>query len=576
MMQEFPIEIADELKTISQEAGLIRSKLIAIRGHLPPNILEDLSSQESRVFDLSKKAMNFINERKNLLAISEIGKAINSSLNLDEVLRIVMDNIIQLTAAERGFLMLHDPNGNMTTRVARNWEQESLNETEYAVSRTIIQRVIDSGEPVLTTNAQQDPRFGNQNSIIAFNLRSIICVPLNVTHGQDGIIKKDLIGVIYADNRIRSGIFSDSEKDLLVIFANQAAIAIENARLFETLSRTLSEVTEIKKMMDNIFSSIPSGVITTDIDDLVLLVNPAAERIIGLSSLEMVGKKVCDLFPSISGSINDWVAQTRNHDQNLIDLEFSHHIGGKGLVTWRVNMSPLKNHEKLIQGVAIVLDDLTEKKRLELHRKWFERMVSPAVIEQLNPENLELGGRKSGITTLFADIRGFATYSESQSPEKLVAVLNRYLAAAADAILEEEGTVDKFLGDAVMAWLNAPIPQPDHAIRAVRAAINLRKKVTDLYKVLSPESYLEFGVGINFGDAVLGLIGTDKHQEYTAIGDSVNTAKRIQENSGKNQIIISESVYELVKDKILVNPLPPMVVKGKRSPLIVFELIGLR
>lgn len=576
MSQEIPNDLENELKRISRDAGVIRAKLVSIRGSLPPNILEDLSLQESQIFGISQKISKFITERKNLLALSDIGKAINSSLNLDDVLKIVMDNIIQLTAAERGFLMLRDSSGSMITRVARNWEQESLNETEHAISRTIIQKVIESGEPVLTTNAQQDPRFGNQESIITFNLRSILCAPLNVTHVQDETIKKDLIGVIYTDNRIRSGIFSESEKDLLVIFANQAAIAIENARLFESLTRTLSEVTEIKKLMDNIFSSISSGVITTGIEDQVLLVNPAAEKIIGLTSLEMVGKNVSDLFPSLSGSINKWLALTRDQGLNIIDLEISHPLAGKDLVTWRVNMSPLKNHEQLIQGVAIVLDDVTEKRRLELHRKWFERMVSPAVIEQLNPENLELGGRKTSITTLFADIRGFTSFSETQSPENLVNVLNRYLAAAADAILEEEGTVDKFLGDAVMAWFNAPIPQADHAIRAVRAALNLRKRVTELYRVLSPESYLEFGVGINFGEAVLGLIGTEKHQEYTAIGDSVNIAKRIQENSGKNQIIISETVFELVKDKILVKEMPELFVKGKRDPLKVFELIALR
>jgi len=206
----------------------------------------------------------------------------------------------------------------------------------------------------------------------------------------------------------------------------------------------------------------------------------------------------------------------------------------------------------------------------------FERMVSPAVIQQLDPNSLALGGKRVGITVLFADIRGFTSYSETQSPEQLVSILNRYLAAGAEAVLDEEGTVDKFLGDAVMAWFNAPIPQPDHTLRAVRAAIKLRERVAQLHAVLPPEAHLAFGVGIHYGDAILGLIGTEKRLEYTAIGDSVNTTKRLQENAGKNQIVISGLAYERVKDCVNVAPMQPMIVKGKREPIPVYEILELK
>ena len=239
-------------------------------------------------------------------------------------------------------------------------------------------------------------------------------------------------------------------------------------------------------------------------------------------------------------------------------------------------MSPLKDANRATHGVAIVLDDLTERKRLEGQRKLFERMVSPAVIQQLNPDSLALGGKRVGITVLFADIRGFTSYSENQSPEQLVSVLNRYLAAGAEAVLDEEGTVDKFLGDAVMAWFNAPIPQADHTLRAVRAALRLRERVAQLHAILPPEAQLAFGVGIHYGDAILGLIGTEKRLEYTAIGDSVNTTKRLQENAGKNQIVISQVAYERVRDYINVVEMQPMIVKGKRDPIQVYEVLGLR
>ena len=568
MPDQTPPSVDQQLKALSQSVGQIRSSVLPIRANLPSNMLEELSQLESRLYRLGQEVAAFAEERKNLIALTEIGQVINSSLELDEVLRIVMDNIIKLTEAERGFLMLRDESGQMSTRIARNWEQESLNQSEYAVSRTVMQRVIETGESILTTNAQEDPRFGGQESIIAFNLRSILCVPLKV--------KNDLIGVIYADNRIRSGIFTESERDLLGAFSNQAAIAIDNARLFASLRRTLAEVTELKNMMDNIFASIASGVITADIKDQITLCNRAAEGIIGQSAQQVVGRKLVDVLPSIAENILPQVASIRDRDAAITDLEIRHDLPLRGLVDWRLNLSPLKDANQTTQGIAIVLDDLTERKRLEAQRKLFERMVSPAVIQQLDPNSLALGGKRIDITILFADIRGFTSYSENQSPEQLVSVLNRYLAAGAEAVLDEEGTVDKFLGDAVMAWFNAPIPQADHTMRAVRTALKLRERIAQLHAVLPPEAHLAFGVGIHYGDAILGLIGTEKRLEYTAIGDSVNTTKRLQENAGKNQIVISAQAYERVRGQVFVRAMEPMTVKGKREAIAVYEVLGLR
>jgi len=563
-----PTTLHDQLLILSKQAGAASNALQGKKVKVPKEIVKDVETLEESLSQISKMMEAFEGEHSNLRELAGIGQVVNSTLELDSVLQIVMDTIVRLTGAERGFLMLRDDQGAMTTRIARNWEQESINPGEFAISRTIVEKVIDGGEPILTTNAQEDPRFGAQESVVAFNLRSILCVPLKV--------KDDLIGVIYADNRIRSGIFSENERDLLTAFSNQAAVAIENARLFSSLKHTLAEVTELKNLMDDIFASIASGVITADIGNQITLCNKAAEKILGHSAIDMIGQPLNDILPTVAENIGPHLDSVRNTDQPVVGLEISYTQPQRGLVDWRFNLSPLKDAEQTTQGVAIVLDDMTEQKRLEAQRRLFERMVSPAVINQLDPNGLQLGGKRVDITVLFADIRGFTTFSESKQPEELVAVLNRYLAAMAEAVLAQEGTIDKFLGDAIMAWYNAPIQQEDHTLRAVKSALLLRATVENMYKELPDDLHLAFGVGIHYGDAVLGLIGTDRRLEYTAISDTVNTAKRIQENSAKNQILISKEAYKRVENEVLAKLHKSMPVKGKSQPLEVYEVMGLK
>lgn len=566
--QTRPTTVHEHLTTLGLQAGKVRAEIIASKAKVSKNVLEDLANLESSLGQIGERIEAFQREHNNMLAIADVGQIINSSLELDEVLRIVMDNIVRLTKAERGFLMLRNEKGEMITSVGRNWEMESINSSELTVSKSVVGKVIDSGEPIVTTNAQEDQRFVGQESIVAFNLRSILCVPLKV--------KNDLIGVIYADNRIRAGIFADTEKDLLVAFANQAAVAIENARLFSSLKHTLEEVTALKNLMDNVFASIASGVITADIQNQVTLANKAAENILGHTIIDIVGHNLEDVLASVSKEINPHLVAVRATDKPIVDLEISHTMPARGIVDWRLNLSPLKDAGQKTQGVAIVLDDLTERKKLEAQRRLFERMVSPAVIEQLDPNGLQLGGKRANITVLFADIRGFTSFSESQDPEKLVSVLNRYLAAMAEAVLEHGGTIDKFMGDAIMAWFNAPVPQPDHTLRAVKTALAIRDSIEGLYKELPENAHLAFGAGIHYGEAVLGLIGTEKRLEYTAISDNVNTAKRIQENSAKNQILISKDAFERVEKEIESKPHAEMQVKGKSQPLEVYEILGLK
>jgi PAS domain S-box-containing protein len=555
-----------QLQTLSET---MRNVLLQTRSvSIPQSVYEGVQQIPGIVFQLQNLVKSMEEERRSLRALTQVGQVINSSLELHEVLQIVMDNIIHLTGAERGFLMLKNEAGEMTIRIARNWTQGSIDPSEISISRTVINRVVNSGLPVLTTNAQEDPRFTGQQSIVAYNIRSIVCVALKV--------KGELTGVIYVDHRIRTALFTQKDLILLEAFTNQAAVAIENARLFASVKNTLEEVTQLKNIMDNVFSSMASGVLTADISERIVLSNRAADAILGQADQTMIGKDLSDILPPLMPVLRPHFERVLQTNQQVLGLEVSPNLPTRGLIDLRFSLSPLKDTQQITQGVAIVMEDLTEKKHLEAQRRLFEKMVSPAVIDQLDPNSLQLGGRRAEITVLFSDIRGFTAFSEESQPEELVSVLNQYLGAAADAVLNEEGTIDKFLGDAVMAWFNAPILQADHSLRAVRAALAIRAAVVELHKVMPPSSQLSFGVGIHTGEAVLGLVGTEKRLEYTAIGDSVNTAKRIQENAGLGQILISQETYERVKDWVWAIQVEPVIAKHKREPVQVYELINLR
>jgi putative nucleotidyltransferase with HDIG domain len=169
-----------------------------------------------------------------LRALMSVGQVINSSLGLQRVLEEVMDSLIVLMRAERGFLMLRGANGQLSVRIARGLAHVNLEEEAFKVSRSVVRRVVETGEPVLTTNAQADPRFDAQMSIAVYQLRSILCVPLK--------LKEEMIGVLYVDNRAHTGIFKEHDLDLISAFADQAAVAIDSARLFEELQASHREL----------------------------------------------------------------------------------------------------------------------------------------------------------------------------------------------------------------------------------------------------------------------------------------------------------------------------------------------
>jgi putative nucleotidyltransferase with HDIG domain len=250
---------SSEIQSLEKQFKDLHSMLMSVAGTLTRTgnplvsaAVQDLTLVSQGIQLLEQKVTERLKGRRSqLTALMGIGNMINSSQGKQRVLEEVLDSLIALMHAERGFLMLRDANGGLRPEIARGIEHINLIEQAFAFSHTVVHKVADSGEPLLTTNAQEDPRFGDQVSVMAYQLRSIICAPLK--------IKDQLIGVIYVDNRAKAGLFREADLEVIKAFANQAAVAIDNAQLFDDLQKSNRNLEKANRDLEQAYQKTLEG-----------------------------------------------------------------------------------------------------------------------------------------------------------------------------------------------------------------------------------------------------------------------------------------------------------------------------
>ncbi len=292
---------------------------------------------------------------------------------------------------------------------------------------------------------------------------------------------------------------------------------------------------------------------------------------------------------------------TPTKDQNIttqsqglmmaVPLQVGNKTLGALTVSNKRSRKPLDEHDQQLlrmladyAAIAIensaLLAEVEERRQREKRelQALFEHYVAPPVVERLlkQPQSVRPGGQRQTISILFADLRGFTTFSARTSPETLIAVLNRHIAAAADVVLQMEGTLDKFMGDEVMAFFNAPLPQKDYALRAVRTGLKILERMQDIHRQLPLNQRLYYGIGISTGDAIVGNIGTPNLVNFTVVGHTVNKAHALQEMAPPGKLLICRATYEQVRPYVRVRELPPVKIKGQQHPEPIYEVQGLR
>jgi len=230
----------------------------------------------------------------------------------------------------------------------------------------------------------------------------------------------------------------------------------------------------------------------------------------------------------------------------------------------------------------VVYRYMTEEKEKRWIRGVFSRYVTTQVVDEIlsEPEKLSLGGEKRPVTILFADIWGFTSMAEDMVPEEVVGILNEYFSAMTKIIFKHQGTLDKFIGDCIMAVFGAPLATPDHTEKALHTALEMREELRRLQGKWKREGKIPFrvGIGINSGEVIVGNIGSEERMEYTAIGSEVNLAARLENLTREYdaEIVISEAVYQKVKDIIKVKPLGEAKIKGMKRPVRIYEVLSLK
>ncbi len=523
--------------TMEAQRELLRRRRLA----MPPAIINSLDQLKQDFKSLEDDVLAEQTELRQLRALSEMSTRITNSLDIDTVLQETMELVIVLTNAERGYIILkNDETGELEFRISSEsglMGRGMSGGDQPQISMSVVNQVITTEEPLLADNAYQDERLASNESIINFALRSVLCVPLQY--------KGETIGVVYVDNRLVAGIFTEREKILMMAFANTAAVAIANARMYTHAEQILAEITQVKELMDNIFSSVGSGIIAIDSNDRVHTFNRAAAEILDVMPEVAVGFEVEQVMKNATLELRHHLALVKEQDVDHT-LELSADLPGRGEVALALSLSPLKDRNDMTQGVTLVMDDVTHLYEHETTINAMKRILPEGMVDKINEiANIEMGGMRREVTCIFADVRPWVTLPDV-APSAKLRILNQYQAVATGCIHECDGIIDKYMGNEVMALFNTQLnPEPNHAQQALECALLMRDRFVELYVKMGiqPEPHY-YIIGMFTGEATLGNVGSFQRREFTALGNSINTAKRVQENAARGTITIARATLD--------------------------------
>jgi adenylate cyclase len=522
-------------------------------------MLEAITSQASAALENAKLHERVEKARREEEQMLEVTNAISSELQLDSLLAKIMSVTTQILDADRSTLFLHDPkNRQLWSRVAGGTE---IKEIRFPDEAGIAGSVFTTGQTANIPDAYADSRFNQEiDRRTGYYTRSILCMPVQNKAGQ-------AIGVTQVLNK-RGGPFTGDDEKRLRAFSAQAAIALENAQLFE-------DVMNARNYNESILRSLSNGVITLNEREVIIKVNEAATKILRLVENELTNKPASEVFVGKNSWVLDRIHKVESNGATdlTVDADLQLKDGSGSSVNLSVvRLIDIKN--KPI-GYMLILEDISREKRV---KGTMSRYMSKDVVEKLLQEGENaLQGTIQEVTILFSDIRSFTTISEKIGARGTVSMLNSYFEEMVDVIFNYGGVLDKYIGDAIMANFGTPFQKPEDTDNAVSVACEMIVRLRGYNARRAAEGLdpIDIGVGVNTGEVVAGSIGSLKRMDYTVIGDGVNLASRLEGVTKVYgaKVILSEFTLRKLTKPHQVRQLDLIRVKGKELPVAIYELL---
>ena len=522
------------------------------------NLLEAMTSQGT----LALQSAQFIERmqaiRRQEMEFIDVVSEVTADIKLGSLLQRVMGEATRLLNAERSTLFLNDEKtSELWSEVGQGLESVQIRLPNHL---GIAGAVFTSGKAINIPYAYADLRFNPAfDKKTGFFTRSILCVPIVNKHGKT-------IGVTQVLNR-RGGPFTSEDESRLRAFTAQISIALENAKLF-------ADVQAMKNYNEAMLESMSNAVITLDENERIVTCNAAGLRILKVAPNQIIHRTVLEFF----GVDNPWIVEKMKRvaetsvPEMLMDAEL---MVNNEPVSTNINLQPLLSADGKRIGTMALLENISNEKRL---KSTMSRYMDPGIADQMLAQGAEsLGGKSVMATVLFSDIRSFTTITEQLGAQGTVALLNEYFSLMVDCIQREQGMLDKFIGDAIMAAFGIPVGHEDDADRAVRTAIEMLRDLGSWNAQRTKEGKLpvDIGIGLNTDNVVSGNIGSKKRMDYTIIGDGVNLAARLESACKQYgaHILISEFTHKHLRGTYYSRELDLVVVKGKTQPVAIFEIM---
>ena len=521
-------------------------------------LLEKMAAQGAVALQSAQVIERVERVRKQELEFVNIVSEMTSDIKLGSLLQKVMGEATRMLNAERSTLFLNDEKTKeLWSEVGQGLESLQIRLPNHL---GIAGAVFQSGKTINIPYAYADLRFNPAfDKKTNYFTRSILCVPVVNKQGTT-------IGVTQVLNK-HGGPFSNEDEARLRAFTAQVSIALENAKLF-------ADVQAMKNYNEAMLESMSNGLITLDAQEKVATCNAAGLRILRTTAAAIAHVPVADFFGEKNAWVLDKLKLVAETGEQQISVDAPLQLDDATLSV-NFTVQPLLNIDQQRIGSMIVLEDISSEKRL---KSTMSRYMDPGIADRLLAAGTDLvGGQDLEATVLFSDIRGFTTLTEQLGPQGTVALLNEYFTLMVDCLRAEDGMLDKFIGDAVMAAFGVPVPHEDDPDRAVRTAIAMLATLAkwNLQRAGEGKLPVEIGIGLNTDRVVAGNIGSEKRSDFTIIGDGVNLAARLESACKQYgaKLLISEFTYRKLKGTYRTREIDLAVVKGKTRPVAVVEVL---